>query len=239
MAPLKNGWPALLKHAEGHEFWVFSYGSLMWSPGIDFIESAKANLHGRKRSFCIYSVHYRGTYCRPGLVLGLRQGGSCEGMAFKIRPGSERETLRYLRDRELVNGVYREAHVPIRLHIGDEHREVTALTYIAETCHPSFIGRMTLNEQAAMITSAAGRNGTNLEYFLNTIQHLRDLGIHDTELERLVTILGPLARRIADAACTKSSAKALTRGLTARPPRCKSFRRDALIRFNHRKMIGL
>ncbi len=211
----------------------------MWSPGIDFTQSAKARLVGLKRSFCVHSVHYRGTYRRPGLVLGLRQGGSCAGIAFKIRSGAERETLRYLRERELVNGVYREAHVPISVQLDSGHREVTALTYVAETHHPSFVGQMTLNEQAAMIATATGRSGTNLEYMMNTIQHLRDLNIHDTELERLVTTLGPLARRICDAKCTRSSAKAMTRSLTPRPPRCKSFRRDQLIRFNHRKIIGL
>jgi cation transport protein ChaC len=228
-----------LAKSKDNEFWVFSYGSLMWSPGIDVVEATQASLHGHRRSFCIYSVHYRGTYCRPGLVLALRQGGSCQGMAFRVRPGAERETLRYLRDRELVNGVYREAHVPIRVQSEEGHREVTALTYVAETYHPSFIGAMTLNEQAAMIASASGYTGSNLEYVVNTVRHLRELNIRDTELERLFTILGPMAQRIANSHCTKSSGQAMTRKMSARPARCKSFRRDQLIRFNHRKIIGL
>ena len=58
------------------EHWVFGYGSLMWRPGFAFLERAAATLHGRRRAFCIYSVHHRGTPERRGLVLGLAAGGA-------------------------------------------------------------------------------------------------------------------------------------------------------------------
>ena len=58
------------------ERWVFGYGSLMWRPGFDYLERRGAQLQGRRRAFCIYSVHHRGTPARPGLVLGLAQGGA-------------------------------------------------------------------------------------------------------------------------------------------------------------------
>jgi cation transport protein ChaC len=63
--------------AGGH--WVFGYGSLMWRPGFAYLERIGAVLHGRRRAFCIYSVHHRGTPQRPGLVLGLAEGGSVRG----------------------------------------------------------------------------------------------------------------------------------------------------------------
>ena len=68
------------------ELWVFGYGSLMWRPGFPFAERAPATLPGRRRAFCIYSVHHRGTYERPGLVLGLAPGGSVRGMAEMLNP---------------------------------------------------------------------------------------------------------------------------------------------------------
>ena len=62
--------------------WVFGYGSLMWNPGFAHLRAEKAVLHGAHRALCIYSTHYRGTPDKPGLVFGLKAGGSCVGMAY-------------------------------------------------------------------------------------------------------------------------------------------------------------
>ena len=51
--------------------WVFGYGSLIWNSGFDVARSEIATLDGFARSFCMWSVHYRGTEEVPGLVLGL------------------------------------------------------------------------------------------------------------------------------------------------------------------------
>ena len=64
------------------DLWVFGYGSLMWRPGFDYLERQGATLHGRRRAFCIYSVHHRGTPARPGLVLGLAPGGAVRGLRW-------------------------------------------------------------------------------------------------------------------------------------------------------------
>ena len=95
------------------ETWIFGYGSLMWNPGFDFAEARRARLTGYHRAFCIYSIHYRGTQRRPGLVLGLDRGGVCDGIAFRIAPEQRQQVLAYLRRRELIYAVYREALVPV------------------------------------------------------------------------------------------------------------------------------
>ena len=89
--------------------WVFAYGSLMWQPGFPFVEARRARLEGYHRSFCIYSLHYRGTQQRPGLVLGLARGGTCEGIAFRVADEDAPAVRAYLHARELIYGVYREA----------------------------------------------------------------------------------------------------------------------------------
>ena len=91
---------------------MFGYGSLMWRPGFAYEEAQHARLTGYRRCFCIYSVHHRGTPERPGLVLGLDRGGACEGIAYRVAAANAAETARYLRAREQVNGVYREAMCP-------------------------------------------------------------------------------------------------------------------------------
>src|SRR5579871_5271884 len=82
------------------ELWVFAYDSLMWRPGFAYSIRRKARLNGWRRRLCIYSHVYRGTPDRPGLVLGLDRGGSCPGVAFRIRQDRIDETIAYLRARE-------------------------------------------------------------------------------------------------------------------------------------------
>lgn len=53
------------------DFWVFGYGSLIWDPGFPVAERAVARASGWHRSFCMRSVHHRGTPEDPGLVLAL------------------------------------------------------------------------------------------------------------------------------------------------------------------------
>lgn len=169
--------------------WVFAYGSLMWRPGFRYAEAARASLHGYRRGFCIYSVHYRGSLRRPGLVLGLQRGGVCEGIAYRIAPEESVEALAYIRDREQVSGVYREKMVRVSLG-GDAPQTVTALTFVAEKRHPSFARALPLVRQARVIRGAYGSSGTNLDYLINTLVHLRELGIRDRQLERLLTVAG-------------------------------------------------
>jgi cation transport protein ChaC len=53
---------------------VFGYGSLLWNPGFEPAEQVRADLPGYLRSFCMLSIHHRGTPQDPGLVLGARCG---------------------------------------------------------------------------------------------------------------------------------------------------------------------
>lgn len=168
---------------------MFGYGSLMWRPGFAYTDAVRASLHGYRRGFCIYSVHYRGSQRRPGLVLGLERGGVCEGIAFRIAPHHAQAALAYIRAREQISGVYREKFVRVALS-GARSRVVTALTFVAEKRHPSFVRGLPLSRQAQVIRGASGSSGTNLDYLINTMQHLRELGIRDRQLERLLTVAG-------------------------------------------------
>src|SRR5579875_2277761 len=82
------------------ERWVFGYGSLMWRPGFPFVSSRPAVLQGWRRAFCVYSVLHRGTPRRPGLVLGLTEGGHVRGTAFKVAEEHWAEAYAYLLERE-------------------------------------------------------------------------------------------------------------------------------------------
>jgi cation transport protein ChaC len=169
-------------------FWVFGYGSLMWRPGFVFAESAPARLAGAHRALCVYSWVHRGTREKPGLVLGLDRGGSCRGVAFRVGPGEAEATLAYLRAREQVTGVYREAWRPVRLH-GRRASDVLALCYIVDRNHPQYAGDLPRERQLELVRDSAGESGANRDYVLGTVAHLRALGVRDERLEWLAARL--------------------------------------------------
>lgn len=217
-----------------HDMWVFGYGSLMWRPGFAFEEVRRARLTGYRRCFSIYSVHHRGTPERLGMVLGLDRGGVCEGIAYRVSADKANATRRYLREREQVNGVYREALLPIELEQGPP-AEVAALTYIVERAHPNYAHRLQLATQARLIKAAKGISGANIDYLVSTVRHLRELGIRERELERLVTMVGPLAWSRSQAQQTSPYAAAIVRAMRLHPPPVRRFaRKDQRRRFLHR-----
>ncbi|WP_270726732.1 gamma-glutamylcyclotransferase [Shimia sp. Alg240-R146] len=163
--------------------WVFGYGSLLWNPGFEVSEQAVGTLHGWHRSFCMRSIHHRGTDAHPGLVLALdaETGAHCQGVALKVAGGQEAATLEYLRERELVSSAYLEETLSVSLRDG---RVVEAVTYVIDPHHVQYC-HLHLEEQARIISTAVGGRGPNTEYLYNTASHLTELGIEDADLDWL------------------------------------------------------
>ena len=165
------------------ERWVFGYGSLMWRPGFTYVDRQPATLHGRRRAFCIYSVHHRGTYARPGLVLGLAPGGATRGVAYRIDEADWPNVYAYLLEREQPTETYIEARRPVRLADG---RVVETLVFLSDVAHPQWAGALTLEAQAELIAGASGLSGRNIDYLLDLVTHLRAEGIRDAGMDRLL-----------------------------------------------------
>ena len=172
--------------SDAGEHWVFGYGSLMWRPGFVYLERAAATLHGRRRAFCIYSVHHRGTPARRGLVLGLAAGGATRGMAYRIADAHWAQTYAYLREREQPTETYVEARVVVRLAGG---RGVEALTFLSDRTHPQWAGALSLERQAELISGASGLSGRNVDYLADLVEHLREAGIRDRAMEQLLAMV--------------------------------------------------
>ena len=170
---------------------MFGYGSLMWRPGFPFVERRSARLQGLRRAFCIHSVHHRGTYARPGLVLGLARGGAVRGAAYRVEASAWPETYAYLLEREQPTETYVEARRTVRL---DDGRRVEALCFLSDRSHPQWAGDLGAEREAERIAGAEGLSGRNVDYLRDLVDHLRAEGVRDRRMEGLLARVDALLR---------------------------------------------
>ena len=169
--------------ANSAPLWVFAYGSLLWDAGFDPVETQGASLSGYARSFCMLSIHHRGTQEQPGLVLALdaQAGATCAGLALRVAASQTEPVLAMLRERELISSAYLERWLPVRLQDG---RAVTALAYVIDPAHVQYC-RHDAETQAQMIARATGGRGANRDYLYQTADRLLQLGVADPDLAAL------------------------------------------------------
>ena len=109
-------------------------------------------------------------------------------MAFRVHEKNWSRTLDYLREREQVTHIYKEALRIIRLD-GADNRLVPALTFVVDRSHAQYAGKLSLEEQLAHVQQGEGRSGRNPDYVLSTADHLAELGLHDPALHWLAARL--------------------------------------------------
>ena len=177
---------------DGKDLWVFAYGSLIWDPGFPFEEARAGLLRGYHRAFCLYSMRYRGTPERPGLVLGLDRGGACRGVAYRIAASRVEAVWSYLWEREMTNQSYHCRLLPIEI----EGASVRARTFVIDRTHPNYAGKLDTARTAEIICDAVGQRGACYAYLASTVSHLDQLGIPDPRLHALLAAVQ--SRRDAD-----------------------------------------
>ena len=190
--------PAPLLDSDG-SLYVFGYGSLIWKPGFAFESAHPALLRGFHRRFCIRSHRYRGTPEMPGLVLGLDRGGACRGVAFRVAPGRAAEVLAYLEEREMSGDVYHRRLLPVRLLDAPEGGAIRrAVSFVADRRSDAYCGTLPPDAAAAAIARGHGVMGPNRDYLLNTVAHLRELGVRDAGLDRIAALLSTTNPAVAE-----------------------------------------
>jgi cation transport protein ChaC len=163
------------------DLWVFGYGSLMWNPDFAHDHACSAMVRGYHRAFCIYSVRHRGTYEKPGLVLGLNRGGACRGIAYRVPANEVAGVIDVLWAREMP----RAAYVPRSVRLALPDKTVDALAFVANKQHEHYAGDLAFDDTAKLIAGGCGQRGLNTEYLGNTLRHLDQLGVPDHRLRRL------------------------------------------------------
>ena len=82
----------------------------------------------------------------------------------------------------MLTAVYQPQWVSVEV----DTKVSTALTFVVDETHPQCAGDLSEEAQAAMIGSATGQLGSCRDYLVNTIDALRNAGIHDPTLENLL-----------------------------------------------------
>ena len=158
------------------DVWIFGYGSLVWRPAFDHQESRPAYVRGWERRFWQASVDHRGVPGAPGRVVTLipSPGAVCWGRAYRVAAHQRDEVVAQLDHRE--RGGY-DRH-RLTLHLGPDQIP-GALTYVATTANPNYVGAEPLDAIAAIVRSAHGPSGSNREYVLELAEALVAMGATD------------------------------------------------------------
>ncbi len=171
--------------------WVFGYGSLIWDPRFRHLDRRRASLRGYGRAFCFWSVRGRGTPERPGLGLSLVESRTVtHGLAFRLDPAHFDADLPALWRREMVNGVYRPAWLPLETEAG----ELQAITFVADPGHPQFAGRFGAEVQARYLRQGAGTRGRSRDYLARLVAGLHEMGLPDPALDDLLARVDGIGR---------------------------------------------
>jgi cation transport protein ChaC len=166
---------------QGRSLYVFGYGSLMWRPDFPYVWCRPALALGHSRKLCVWSSTYRGSPERPGLVFGLdiTPGRAAPGMLFKVDGRDRRKVIHYLFQRELIYPIYQPSRVIVEV----ENKTVPALTFTVDRDDPAYATDISRIVRRAAIASGAGRAGRAKDYLANALLKLRELGVHEPELE--------------------------------------------------------
>lgn len=164
------------------DLWVFGYASLIWRPEFDAAEHRNALVRGWHRALRMRSRVNRGTPQQPGLVFALLPGGACRGVVYRLRREAADSELERLWAREMPTGVYDPRFLPCRTAQG----VVPALAFTLSRRSESYMGRLPDEQMLHILRHARGRFGTTLDYLADTATALRQRGVHDREIERLM-----------------------------------------------------
>lgn len=174
------------KQGDRCDLWVFAYASLVWRPEFEAAESRLARVHGHHRCLNMWSRINRGTPERPGLVFALMAGGSCQGLVLRLPHAVVEQVMPALWAREMPNPVYD----PKWLRCHTECGPVQALAFTLSRHSPNHTGALGNDQYRDIFAHAHGRYGSTLDYARQTYLGLRQHGIEDRRLGRLLRHCG-------------------------------------------------
>lgn len=188
----------LLDECGAAPLWVFAYGSLIWNPTFDAVETRRATAIGWHRSFCLELTSWRATPEQPGLMMALDRGGRCNGVAYRLSDGDRLALLNRMVRREIV--LQEDLDMVRWIEVQTEAGKLRALVFWAGPQQGNGISlKLPLEKVASVLARACGSGGSCAEYLYNTVSHLEALGIRDRNLWRLQQLVADEIVRIYNA----------------------------------------
>lgn len=188
----------LLREYSPKKLWVFAYGSLIWNPEFDFVESRPAVATGWHRSFCLKLTRWRGTRELPALMLALDRGGSCNGLVYRLPAQGHFQQLMLLMVRELDANP--PTNIPRWISIKTGQEAIRALAFVATRDGMAYAGKLPLESVAHVLARAAGHWGSAAQYLYRTVSMLHQHGIDDRNLRRLDALVAHEIEGLGDVA---------------------------------------
>jgi cation transport protein ChaC len=173
----------LLDESKGEPLWVFAYGSLIWKPDFDAVESLQATAWGWHRSFCLKMTRWRGSQAQPGLMMALSPGGRCNGVVFRLSEDDRLGQIRRMIRREIgsVDDISTARWIQVETTDGTRR----ALVFWAGPKGERVYHNLPLETVAGVLARACGHMGSCAEYLYLTVKHLEVWGIRDRNLWQL------------------------------------------------------
>ena len=169
------------------DLWVFGYGSLIWNPAMEYEEQRRCTVVGYQKKFCFWTTLSRGSVENPGLMMGLLEGGQCQGVAFRIAKSNVATELDVLFRREMSHYIYKPTWVDTQC--VDSNKSFKTLTFVVDTENHRYANDLTRAQTIRTLATAEGPLGRNCDYLFQLSEKLHQLGFDDTELEELAQLV--------------------------------------------------
>jgi len=170
----------LLAECGDRPLWIFAYGSLIWKPDFDAVESRLGTAHGWHRSFCLEMRRWRGSRTQPGLMMALDRGGRCNGVVFRLADDDRLGQIRRMVRREI--GALEDARTIRWLTVQTQQGPMRALVFWVGPKGERVRRKLPLDVVARVLARACGHMGSCAEYLYLTVKHLEERGIRDRNL---------------------------------------------------------
>jgi len=180
--------------AADEPLWVFAYGSLIWKPDFDAILWRRGRARGWHRSFCLRMTRWRGSETQPGLMMALRRGGQCNGIAYRLSDTDRIGQIRRMIRREV--GTLEDASTIRWITVETDEGPLRALVFWAGPKGERVVAKQSLSSVAQILARACGHMGSCAEYLYLTVQHLEMKGIRDRNLWLLQEMVALEIKRI-------------------------------------------
>lgn len=162
--------------------WLFAYGSLIWNPQFEFVESSPAVLDGWRRSFCMRLVAGRGSIEQPGRMLSLAPGGQTQGLALRLAEDTLEQELLMVWLREMVGGAYQPDWAKLSLADG---RTACGIIFRADPQGVMHEDDDRIETICPLINTAHGILGSNRDYVIQLDAALEEYGFKDDYIHDL------------------------------------------------------